>query len=80
MQCDGDPSTCETNGTNGPGVTDADMVIYVSGIDVVGQCITTSGVAATSILAFAVPCQLEGGLDRYYYNCCTFNVDIMLCL
>lgn len=61
MQCNGDlsGSDCETVGVDGPGVGDADFVLYVSASND-SPCGPTS-----SVLAFAGACQLEATLDRY---------------
>jgi len=53
VQCNGNPNTCETVGTDGPGVN-TDFILYVGAI----AC-TNSGT-----LAFATACQLESSLDR----------------
>jgi len=53
VQCNGNSNTCETVGTDGPGVN-TDFILYVGAI----AC-TNSGT-----LAFATACQLESSLDR----------------
>ena len=57
VQCSGSSATCETVGSDGPGVNDADYILYV-GTNTGGSC-TTNGV-----LAFANLCQMETTMDR----------------
>ena len=60
-QCNGNvPPNCEIIGTDGAGVANADIVLYISTSND-APCGPTSGV-----LAFASACQLEATLDRYY--------------
>ena len=58
--CDTFGSTnCSTDGEDGPGVADADFVIYVAARDF--RC-------AGATLAFAAPCFLDKSTDRYYLS------------
>ncbi len=62
-ECNGNFPNCQEVFTDGSGVDDADIVIYVSA-DPDPPCGPTSGV-----LAFAGSCQLEAMLDRYVRTC-----------
>ena len=64
MQCNENSATCETIGTDGSGISDADFILYVSANEV-DPCGPTS-----STLAFAGACQLEAILDRYNSTLC----------
>ena len=57
-QCNGNGSgTCETIGSDGPGVNNTDFVLYVSSINPPVGC---SG----NTIAFAGACQMEAQYDR----------------
>ena len=59
-QCNGGtPPNCETLGSDGSGVDNADIIIYVAASPG-SPCGPTS-----STLAFAGACELESALDRY---------------
>ena len=58
-ECDGGPfSNCDTVGSDGPGIPNADFVLYVSALNI-APCGDTS-----STIAFAATCELEQVLDR----------------
>ena len=57
VQCNNNAPNCQTVGTDGPGVNNADYILYV-GADPGGSCTTTG------VLAFANLCQMESTLDR----------------
>lgn len=65
VQCNGMNPQCETIGTDGPGVREADYVLYVSAVTT-ATC-ASSGGDSISTIAFASACQLEATLDRYRY-------------
>lgn len=57
FECNGVFANCATRpgSTDGPGVPDSDIIIYVS-----GDCTDT----ASGVLAFASSCEMEDELDR----------------
>ena len=64
-------SACESSGSDGPGVEDADFVLYVSA-DGAGKCMEAAA-SGGQLIAFATHCQQEAALDRYskysYMSC-----------
>ena len=59
-QCNGNnPPNCDITETDGAGVANSDIVVYVSTSND-APCGPTS-----TVLAFASACQLESTLDRY---------------
>ena len=60
VECNGSPTNCNTRpgSTDGSGVPNADIIVYVSATTLGGFC---SG----GTIAFAGACQLESTLDRY---------------
>lgn len=62
-ECFGGPfSGCVTNGDDGPGIPDADFVLYVSAAN------TSPCGVSSSTIAFALACELEQALDRYEFG------------
>ncbi|XP_011406415.2 PREDICTED: leishmanolysin-like peptidase [Amphimedon queenslandica] len=61
IQCNGNSNTCTKTGSDGSGISNADMILYVSAV-VAGSCGGGSG--STSTIAFATTCQMESALDR----------------
>ena len=61
VECDGSPDDCDTRpgSTDGSGVPNADVVVYVGAT-------TFGGFCSGGVIAFASSCQLESTLDRYY--------------
>ncbi|XP_064643669.1 leishmanolysin-like peptidase [Lineus longissimus] len=70
--CSPPPSgSCYTNGTSGPGVRNADFILYVS-------TKTTKRCGYGTTVAYAAYCQLEGALDRPvagYVNICPNSIS-----
>jgi leishmanolysin-like peptidase len=63
VQCNGNGNNCQTVGTDGTGVSNADFILYVSAITG-GSCSSTNSNSAPSTVAFAQSCQMESSLDR----------------
>lgn len=55
-------SECDSYGSDGPGVDNADFVLYVSAENVT-KCVDTTGTGG-QLIAFATHCQQEAALDR----------------
>ena len=55
-------SECDSVGSDGPGVDDADFVLYVSANNT-GSCMQDASTGG-ELIAFATHCQQEAALDR----------------
>ena len=61
-QCNGVFSNCQTVGSDGAGVSNADYVVYITAANTT----TCSG----STIAYTGVCQREDDFDRYIYIVC----------
>ena len=71
VQCNNNPNAdsftaanCETVGTDGPGVSDTDFLLYVTAMNI-ESCATGSNRESPSTIAFAAACAMEAEFDRY---------------
>ena len=57
-------ANCVTVGTDGPGVSNTDFLLYVSSLSV-GTCMNRMNQESPSTIAFASACAMELEFDRY---------------
>ena len=72
IECNGDPSNCVEVIPDGPGVPNADMIMYVAAA-LEDPCGPTSGT-----IAFAGACYLEDELDRLVSKCMTSSAHLFI--